>query len=268
MYGTAWKEDRTRELTIMAIKAGIRAIDTANQRKHYFEAAVGEALREAYTQGLLQRHELFLQTKFTYQRGQDHRLPYDPKSPIKTQVEQSFASSQDHLGTDVIDSYILHGPSTGRGLTEDDYHVWETMESFHTSKKVRFIGLSNVNLGQLKLFYEFATIKPSFVQNRCFASLKWDQDIRRFCHAHSITYQGFSLLTANVEFLQQPTVSMLAKKKQCTIAQLIFRFSQQIGMLPLTGTTNLEHLASDLACDSVHLTEDEIKALENIADEL
>ena len=38
LYGTAWKEDRTAALTETAIRAGFRGIDTANQRKHYFEA--------------------------------------------------------------------------------------------------------------------------------------------------------------------------------------------------------------------------------------
>src|SRR5438552_4095216 len=89
MYGTAWKEDSTRELVLKALNAGFRAIDTANQRKHYFEAAVGEAL---HTSGV-ERDELFLQTKFTYQRGQDHRLPYDPKAALANQVQQSFVSS-------------------------------------------------------------------------------------------------------------------------------------------------------------------------------
>ena len=41
MYGTAWKEDRTEDLVVRALGAGFRAIDTANQRKHYVEADVG-----------------------------------------------------------------------------------------------------------------------------------------------------------------------------------------------------------------------------------
>jgi len=41
IYGTAWKEDRTAGLTELAIRAGFRAIDTANQRRHYFEVGVG-----------------------------------------------------------------------------------------------------------------------------------------------------------------------------------------------------------------------------------
>ena len=44
LYGTAWKEDDTERLTRLAIDAGFRGIDTANQRKHYFEAGVGAAM--------------------------------------------------------------------------------------------------------------------------------------------------------------------------------------------------------------------------------
>src|SRR5204862_458660 len=55
LYGTAWKEDDTALLTRMAIDAGFRGIDTANQRRHYDEAAVGEALTDALASGHLHR---------------------------------------------------------------------------------------------------------------------------------------------------------------------------------------------------------------------
>src|SRR6476659_5657959 len=95
LYGTAWKEDDTERLTALALREGFRGIDTANQRKHYHEAAVGRAVMASG----INRDELFLQTKFTHRGGQDHRLPYDPKAQVATQVEQSFASSLEHLGT-------------------------------------------------------------------------------------------------------------------------------------------------------------------------
>ena len=78
MYGTAWKEHRTEGLTRLALEVGFRGIDTANQRQHYFEAGVGAAIAAAG----IARDELFLQTKFTDVRGQDHRLPYDPDAPL------------------------------------------------------------------------------------------------------------------------------------------------------------------------------------------
>src|SRR5579884_274716 len=108
LYGTAWKEERTAALTELAIRQGFRGIDTANQRRHYFEAAVGEALAALYRAGIVSRDQLFLQTKFTYQPGQDHRLPYDPNAGFSEQVRQSMASSLEHLGTDYVDSYVLH----------------------------------------------------------------------------------------------------------------------------------------------------------------
>ncbi|MBE0435986.1 MAG: hypothetical protein IBX56_09305, partial [Methylomicrobium sp.] len=40
-YGTAWKEERTEALVTAAIEAGFRAVDTANQRRHYYEEGVG-----------------------------------------------------------------------------------------------------------------------------------------------------------------------------------------------------------------------------------
>src|SRR5437667_12828260 len=120
LYGTAWKEDRTPALTELALRMGFRAIDTANQRRHYFEAGVGQGLAAAYRAGVVMRADLFLQTKFTYQGGQDHRLPYDPAVELSTQVAQSLASSLEHLGTDRVDSYALRGPASRRGRTDDE----------------------------------------------------------------------------------------------------------------------------------------------------
>ena len=99
MYGTAWKEDRTQALVLEAIATGFRAFDTANQRKHYVEEGVGAAVRAAIASGVVNREDLFLQTKFTYQRGQDHRLPYNHDCDLTTQVRQSIASSLKHLMT-------------------------------------------------------------------------------------------------------------------------------------------------------------------------
>src|SRR5438270_9337054 len=145
LYGTAWKEDRTAALTEMALRMGFRGIDTANQRKHYFEAAVGQGLAAAYRDGIVSRPELFLQTKFTYQEGQDHRLPFDPRAPLAMQVAQSLASSLNHLGTDYVDSYVLHGPLSGYEWTDEDNEVWSAMVRERAAGRTRSVGVSNVS---------------------------------------------------------------------------------------------------------------------------
>ena len=146
-----------------------RSIDTANQPKHYHEAGVGRGIREAVKSGLVARDDLFLQTKFTFRRGQDHRLPYDPKAPIPDQVAQSFVRSLENLGTDVIDSYVLHGPTSRAGLGPDDWAAWRAMEAIHSSGRARLLGISNVTLEQLQSLCKEARVRPRFVQNRCYA---------------------------------------------------------------------------------------------------
>src|SRR5882757_7857287 len=168
LYGTAWKEDRTAALAELALRAGFRGIDTANQRRHYFEEGVGQALATAYGAGVITRAELFLQTKFTYQRGQDHRLPYDPAARLSVQVAQSMASSLEHLGTDYVDSYVLHGPSSGYDWTESDAEVWEAMIRERDSGRTRLLGVSNVSLPHLEQMASAHSEVPAFVQNRCF----------------------------------------------------------------------------------------------------
>src|SRR4051794_17001757 len=163
LYWTAWKEEQTQRLTELALRQGFRGIDTANQRRHYHEAAVGQAVAAAIQSGLVTRDELFLQTKFTFRDGQDHRLPYDPKAPVAKQVEQSFASSLEHLGTDVIDSYVLHGPSQQTGLGRADWDAWRAMEAIHQGGRARLLGVSNVSLDQIRALCEGARVRPRFV---------------------------------------------------------------------------------------------------------
>ena len=265
LYGTAWKEDGTASLVELALRAGFRGIDTANQRRHYFEAGVGKALAAAYRAGLVTRAELFLQTKFTYRPGQDHRLPYDPSAPFAIQVAQSMASSLEHLGTDYADSYVLHGPASNYGWTDADTEVWEAMKRERDVGRARLLGVSNVSLQHLKQMFASRNELPAFVQNRCYASMGWNRDVRSFCREHSITYQGFSLLTANVEVLYHPFIGKLASRANATPAQIVFAFAHAIGMLPLTGTSNLEHMKQDLESFSIELSAEEVQEIERLA---
>lgn len=287
LYGTAWKEETTADCVYRALESGFRAIDTANQRKHYYEIGVGEAILKGYELLNLKREELFIQTKFTYVGGQDNRIPYDPNDPYHKQVADSFKSSLDHLHTDYLDSYILHGPNSSGAINQADTEVWLAMENLYKEGKVKNLGVSNVDLRQLISLYEFANIKPHFIQIRCFAVRGWERDLREFCRKHQITFQGFSLLTANREYLG-PTVFKNEKRKSPqmeflnqldpmtpigrlvaetgkTPAQIVFKFCHQVGILPITGTTTTEHMKMNLDINDFSLSSDQLKLVENIA---
>jgi len=263
MYGTAWKKEATARLVQLAVASGFRAIDTANQLIHYEEALVGEALQALKKNGIA-RDILFLQTKFTPINGQDHRVPYDPRADLTTQVRQSFDSSLTHLHTDYLDSYVLHGPYSRYGLADADWEVWAAIEGLYESGKTKMIGISNVSATQLTQLCARARHKPMVAQNRCYAALGWDKEVREICRAHGIIYQGFSLLTANRDIFIDPDIRAIATRLETGIPQVIFRFAMQIGMLPLTGTTNPQHMKEDLQAEQLTLTPEDIQRIETI----
>ena len=254
----------TGSLVGLALRAGFRGIDTANQRRHYFEAGVGEALASAYHAGIVTRADLFLQTKFTYQRGQDHRLPYDPSAALSIQVSQSLASSLGHLGTDYVDSFVLHGPASYE-WTDSDSEVWEAMRRERDAGRARLLGVSNVSPQHLEEMATAHSELPAFVQNRCFARFGWDREVRQFCDRHKIVYQGFSLLTANPEVVQHPPLIAISKEMGVTPAQLVFAFARAIGMLPLTGTSSADHMKQDLDSATLQLPDELVRVMESMA---
>lgn len=180
-------------------------------------------------------------------------------------MEQSFASSLEHLGTDVIDSYLLHGPTQRVELTAADWAAWRAMEAIHDSGRVRFLGICNVTLEQLQELVTQARVRPRFVQNRCYAAQHWDRRTRAFCGDNNIVYQGFSLLTANGDALASPVLARIAHRHGRTISQVVFRFALEVGMLPLTGTSDGAHMRADLQIVDFHLEPDEVAVIESLA---
>lgn len=135
LYGTAWKKEATSELVELSIRTGFRAIDTANQPKHYHESGVGDAVKKLIDEGVIKRSDLFLQTKYTPIGGQDpNNIPYDPNEPVNVQVEQSFAKSLQNLQTDYLDSLVLHSPMK---KLSDTIIVWKQFEEIHKRGGVR-----------------------------------------------------------------------------------------------------------------------------------
>ena len=239
LYGTAWKEDQTQHLVELALERGFRGIDTANQRRHYDEAAVGRAIAASIAKGLVVRDDLFLQTKFTFRRGQDHRLPYDPGAPVPIQVEQSFTSSLGHLGVERVDSYLLHGPTSSAGLTPDDWAAWRAMEAIHDSGRARMLGVSNFNLEQLQCLWQEARVRPRFVQNRCYAVLGWDRPGPRVLPSQRRGLPG--ILAADRQSPDAGRYATWPRSRPGTVGRsrrLSFDSRIEVGMIPLTGTTN------------------------------
>jgi len=267
IYGTAWKKDRTTSLVVQAVNAGFRAIDTANQRRHYYEEDVGKALEQLYADSNLsiKREDIFLQTKFTSPSGQDiATIPYDKSAPLSVQVTQSLEGSLKNLKTKYIDSLVLHSPMKNH---KDTMIVWETLETFYDKKVIRQIGISNIyDVSSLRLIWNDSRVKPSVVQNHFASDTNHDKIIRQFCNENNIVYQSFWSLTANPHILKHATVKEIASKYGKTTEQVFFCFLIKIGIAPLTGTTSVDHMQKDLEALNMELTSNEISLLNSLLD--
>lgn len=85
VYGTAWKKDRTADLVYNAIKAGFRGIDTAAQPRHYQEHLVGDGIRRAISEGLVERADLYvrpLHTNLSFTDSINDRRRSKRSSPV------------------------------------------------------------------------------------------------------------------------------------------------------------------------------------------
>lgn len=259
IYGTAWKEARTADLVETAVKAGFRGIDTACQPKHYHEAGVGDALKRLEAQGI-DRSELFVQTKFTPLSGQDpSRIPYDPNASLELQVAQSFESSKRNLRTSYVDSLVLHSPLFPYAALQK---VWEAMQTLYRSGSARQLGISNCyDLELLMRLYDDAEVKPAVVQNRFYRQSGYDKELRAWCRERGIVYQSFWSLTANPHLLESREFFALTQKYDKTEAQILYRYLNHIGIVPLIGSTSPEHIEQDLAIFEFELASDEIEAV-------
>lgn len=259
IYGTAWKKERTADLVVQAVLSGFRGIDTACQPKHYDEPLVGEAIKQLSAHGI-KREELFVQTKFTPIAGQDpQRVPYDPNQPLDKQVAHSFEVSKRNLGTEYIDSLVLHSPIFPYSNL---ISVWGAMQKIYQEGGVAQIGISNCyDLELLKRLYADADIKPSVVQNRFYSESGYDKALRQWCSEHGIAYQSFWSLTANPHILGSQSVGILSQKYTKTPAQILYRYLNHVGITPLIGSTSQMHMEQDLAIFEFELTKTEIQSI-------
>lgn len=246
IYGTAWKKERTTSLVVSAVLNGFRAIDTACQLKHYREDLVGEALAILQDKHGIQRKDIFLQTKFTPISGQDIRqpLPYLPTSPVPAQIESSLEQSLSNLRTDYLDSYILHSPLDSLPAT---LSAWRTLIAQQDQGKVKKIGVSNTyDVGILESLERDGGRAVQIVQNRWYEGNNWDRDVVRYCVERGIQYQSFWTLSGSPSLLGHPSLIALSRRKQLTLAQSVYLFARSLGITPLSGTTNVEHMKEDL----------------------
>ncbi|KAK8025645.1 aldo-keto reductase [Apiospora arundinis] len=273
VYGTAWKKDRTADLVYQALKRGFRGIDTAAQPRHYQERLVGDGVRRAVAEGIVDRDALYLQTKFTSVDGQDlDNLPYDPAAPLEEQVKASVASSLENLAAipssssssssgatsatpSYLDCLVLHSPLQ---TPEDTLTVWRALETY-VPRQIRHLGIANAPPEMVEYLLSPAArargevrVPPSVVQNRFYRETGYEVALRRLCREAGVVFQTFWTLTGNPHLLSGKSksgavVGDLAARagisREAAFYALVLGLE---GTSILDGTTSEEHMRADL----------------------
>ncbi|MCK1392368.1 aldo/keto reductase [Bradyrhizobium sp. 1] len=231
----------TKQATKAALEAGFRHLDCAERYRN--EAAVGDALQEAFKAGTLRRQDLFATTKLW---NTNHR---------PERVKPAFDASRRRLQLDDIDCYIIHTPFAFRPGDEQDprdergqviydsgvtlVETWQAMERLVDEGHCKSIGLSDITLEKLREIVAVARIRPAMVQVESHPYLpEWD--LLDFCREHGIVLQAFAALGHAMEpnLLADPVITAIAQRLHKTPAQIALAWAVQRGTAFLTTSTN------------------------------
>jgi diketogulonate reductase-like aldo/keto reductase len=227
----------TRNATKAALEAGFRVLDTAE--RYRTEKEVGEAMQEVFKAGKIKREEVFVITKLW---NTNHR---------PERVKPAFEASLKKLQVDYVDLYLIHTPFAFRPGDEQDprdasgnviydktvtlLDTWRAMEALVDEGKCKAIGLSDVNLEQVKEIFEAARIKPAVVHVESHPYLpEWE--LLDYCKKNGIVLQAFAALGHNSEpkLLEDPIIASVARRVNKTPAQVLLAWGIQRGTALLT----------------------------------
>lgn len=225
-----------------ALESGVRLIDTASAYGN--EEEVGQAIREAIDEGIIQREDVFVTTKIY------------PGSEMANPVD-SIQACIDRLNIGYIDLMLLHHPDP------NDVKAYKAMEQFAEEGKIRSIGLSNWYVEELKEFLPQVDTVPALVQNEIHPYYQ-ENDVIPFIQDLGIVVQGWYPLGGRghtAELLSDPVISEIAETHNVSSAQVILRWNLQKGVVVIPGSSNPEHIKENTELYHFSLSENEMNRI-------
>lgn len=223
--------DEAEASVLAALEEGYRLIDTANA--YVNEKAVGRAMKKSG----LKREEIFLETKLW---------------PSFYEDEDAVDKTLERLGADYIDLLLIHQP-TGNYVAG-----YRQMEKAYKEGKVRAIGLSNFNQGQIEKILSLCEVKPAVLQTEVHPYFQ-ERELKKFLERAGMVIQAwYPLGHGDKALLEEPLFAELAKKYGKTNAQVILRWHIQAGNIVIPGSKNPAHIKDNFDLFDFSLTEEEM----------
>ncbi len=252
----------TRIATTAALEAGFRVLDTAE--RYRTEKEVGEAIQDVLKEGKIMREDIFVITKLW---NTNHR---------PQRVKPAFEASLKRLQLDFVDLYLIHTPFAFQPGDEQDprdgngnviydkgvtlLDTWRALEQLVEEGKCKAIGLSDVNLQQVKDIVEAARVKPAVVHVESHPYLpEWD--LLNYCKKIGIVLQAFAALghSSDPKLLEDPVVVAVARRVNKTPSQVLLAWAIQRGTALLTTSKTPARIGENFEVSA--LPEDAIREI-------
>ncbi|KAF3435799.1 hypothetical protein FNV43_RR22891 [Rhamnella rubrinervis] len=263
------------DLIINAINIGYRHFDCAADYKN--EAEVGEALQEAFRNGLVKREDLFITTKL-WNSDHGHVVEACKDSLKKLQLEYldlylvHFPVATKHTGVGTTDSALDEDGVLDIDTTVSLETTWHAMEDLISLGLVRSIGISNYDIFLTRDCLAYSKIKPAVNQIETHPYFQRDSLVK-FCLKHGISVTAHTPLggaVANTEWfgsvscLDDPLLKDLAKKYQRTVAQIVLRWGIQRNTAVVPKTSKPERLKENFQVFDFELTKEDMDLIKTV----
>lgn len=169
-----------------------------------------------------------------------------------------FAEVLEELKTDYLDVYLLHWPVKDIWLNS-----WKQMEKLYNQGICKTIGVCNCNIHHLEELKKVATIMPMINQFECHP-LFTQNALREYCNLNNIQIMAYTSTARMDERLRKTVLTPISKKYNKSIAQVILRWHQQLGNIPIFSSTSISHTISNLRIQDFSLTDSEIDSITRI----
>ena len=242
-----WTLDNSEaeEAVYTAIRSGYRLIDTA--RYYGNEKGVGLGVRRAISEGLISREDVFITSKIVPGNWRDYDAMID--------------ESNNALGLKYIDLMLIHQPGPR------DKTLYKALERAVKSGKIRSIGISNYYTPE---DYEYITaeaeIPPAVVQNENHPYYQ-NTGLQKYLERYGVFVESWYPLGGRghtQELFAETVIAGIAEAHKKSPAQVIIRWHIQAGYIVIPGSKNPEHIRENIDVFDFELTDDEMKALQNL----